>query len=129
VEKGGIEYQRRIANLNNETVSHLLWECRWVYGVLENVLNRLTGDNNGIVNKNNSFGGWELERRYDRELTVIILHFVKYLIYVCRNRRTVLTFAYVMYELGKLINNMGRRDRWRAGVVNLGDILKGVYTI
>jgi hypothetical protein len=57
VMEGGVEYRRRIANLNNETVVHLFWGCRWVNGVVEMVLNQLTGDNNMIVSKDKYFGG------------------------------------------------------------------------
>jgi hypothetical protein len=97
VVEGSLEYVRRIANLDNETVGHLFWGCRWVNGVVERVLKQITGNDNVIVSKEKYFGGWALDSKLDRELSIIILHFVKYLIFVCRNRRTIVSVTHIRF--------------------------------
>ncbi len=58
---------------------------------------------------------------------MIILHFIKYLIFVCRNRRTIVAIAHVRFELNRLFNSIGKREKWRSGMERLGEIMRGVY--
>jgi hypothetical protein len=127
VMEGSMEYARRIANLDDETVGHLFWGCRWVNGVVETVIKQITGDDNIIVSKDKYFGGWAIESKMEQELSIIILHFVKYLIFVCRNRRNIVTITYIRYELSRLFISLGKREKWRAGMDRLGEIIRGVY--
>ncbi len=111
VMEGSVEYMRRIANLNNETVGHLFWGCRWVNGVVETIIKHITGDDNIIVSKDKYFGGWALASKLDQELSITILHFIKYLIFVCRNRRTTVTIAHVRFELNRLFCSIEKREK------------------
>jgi hypothetical protein len=129
VLEGSMEYERRIANLDNETVGHLFWSCRWVNGVVEMVLKQTTGSDNVLVSKEKYFGGWDLESKIDRELSIIILHFVKYLIFLCRNRRTIVSVTYIRFELDRLFTSIRKREKWRSGMERIRETLKGVYII
>jgi hypothetical protein len=50
VMRNSPEYMRRISNLSGESVSHLLWGCRWVNSIIESTFNRLTEENNRHIN-------------------------------------------------------------------------------
>ncbi len=80
-----------------------------------------------MVSKDKYFGGWALDSKLDQELSIIILHFVKYLIFVCRNRRTIGTITHIRFELNRLFISIEKREKWRSGMDRLGEIMRGVY--
>jgi hypothetical protein len=57
---------------------------------------------------------------------LIIVHFVKYYLYTCRNRRKLPTVTGLTYEFTGLERTMGRNDTWntnfRECVNNFGEI-------
>ncbi len=129
VRDGSDEYLRRIANLNDENISHLFWGCRWVNDTIRATFNRLTGDNNRHVSKNRYFGGWELKSRSEQEVLLIVVHYKKYITYVCRNRRVIMSVAHVYYELDGLLGKLNKREKWRTFVMNVGEMLRGIYEL
>jgi hypothetical protein len=120
------EYTRRIENLNRETVSHLLWECRWVNNIILNVIIGIIGVHRR-VDKNKFMGGWIMENKRSQELILITIHYIKYIIYVCRNRRILPTLAHVRYELGELLYMLGKRAKWQGGILIFATSLRGIF--
>jgi hypothetical protein len=127
VQEGSPEYLRRIGNLNNETGIHLLWECRHVNPVILATFNRLTNAQGGVIDRNIFMGGCELESSRSTVLLLIIIHFIKYAVYVCRNRRVLPTVTYIMYETMELITTLRVREKWRETIRNLPELLRKVY--
>jgi hypothetical protein len=78
VREGSLEYVRRVSNLMNETILHLLWDCRWVNDVIQLTFNRITGDRDRIVNRSRYMGRWEIENVKLQEVMLILIHFIKY---------------------------------------------------
>ncbi len=58
VREGSPEYARRIANLSNETVTHMLWDCRWVNSIIQCTFNRICGAGNRVVDRDKYMGGY-----------------------------------------------------------------------
>ncbi len=102
------EYVRRISNLSVETVSHLLWGCRWVNNTVQSTFNRLTGENNRNIDVNKYMGGWLIENKQSQETVLVVIHFVKYVIYVCRNRRVLPLVVHLRYEIDELLLAMSK---------------------
>jgi cytochrome c oxidase assembly factor CtaG len=127
VLRGGPEYLRRLSMLSAETVSHLFWGCRWVNSTIQNTFNRLTDGNNRTVDVNKYMGGWVIETKGNLELILIVIHFVKYIIYVCRNRRVLPSVVHVRYEIEELLNVLRKRRKWMGYLTHLGETLKGIF--
>jgi hypothetical protein len=127
VQRDGPEYLRRLSRLSAETVTHLLWGCRWVNNVIQCTFNRLTGEANMNVNVDKYMGGWLIEKKWNMELVLIVIHFVKYVIYVCRNRRLLPTVVHLRYEIEELFKIVGKRKKWWGHMANLGETLKGIF--
>jgi hypothetical protein len=117
------EYTRRIENLNSETVSHMMWDCRWVNNIISFHFHFI----HRRVDKNRFMGGWVMENKRTQEVILLIMHYVKYIFYACRNRRILPTLAHVRYELGELLLMMGKRMKWYNGISNLATHLRGVF--
>ncbi len=127
VLRDGPEYLRRLSMLSAETVSHLFWGCRWTNSTIQSTFNRLTDENNRTVDVNKYMGGWVIEKKWNLELILIVIHFVKYVIYVCRNRRILPSVVHVRYEIEELFKILGKRKKWRGYLTNLGETLKGIF--
>jgi hypothetical protein len=127
VLRDGPEYLRRLSMLSAETVPHLLWGCRWVNNVIQSTFNRLTAEDNMNVNVDKYMGGWLIEQKWNMELVLIVIHFVKHVIYVCRNRRILPTVVHVRYEIEELFKMLGKRKKWRGHMTNLGETLRGIF--
>jgi hypothetical protein len=120
------EYTRRIENLNRETVSHMLWDCRWVNNIIQNVIVGIIGVHRR-VDKNKFMGGWVMENKRSQELILITIHYIKFIVYVCRNRRILPTLAHVRYELGELFHMLGKRVKWQGGILIFATSLRGIF--
>jgi hypothetical protein len=126
VEHNSPEYTRRIENLNRETVMHLLWECRWVNTKIQRMMRDLLGENR-VVDKNKFMGGWVMENKKAQEVILIVIHYMKFIIYVCRNRRVLPTLAHVRYELGELLGMMNKRSKWQYELMNFRTHAMGIF--
>ncbi len=127
VMRNSPEYMRRISNLSGESVSHLLWGCRWVNSIIESTFNRLTGEINRHVDVNRYMGGWLIENNMMQETVLIVIHYVKYVIYVCRNRRVLPSVVHLRYEVEELLREMQKRKKWGLQMGQLGDNLMGIF--
>jgi hypothetical protein len=118
VREGSPEYVRRISNLNNETVIHMMWSCRWVNNVIHSTFNRIMGDRERLVDHSRYMGGWRTDNAKLQEVILLVIHFVKYSVYVCRNRRVVPSVTYITYELEELILMMRKRTKSQRALQN-----------
>jgi hypothetical protein len=87
----------------------------------------LTGEANMIVNVDKYMGGWLIEQKWNMDLVLIVIHFVKYVVYVCRNRRLLPTVVHLRYEIEELLKIVGKRKKWWGHMANLGETLKGIF--
>ncbi len=127
VRDGSGEYVRRVSNLMNETIGHLLWDCRWVNEVIRSAFNKITGERDELVNRSRYMGGWEIENVKLQEVMLILIHFVKYCIYICRNRRVLPSVTFITYELEELMGLMKKRIKWQRVLQDVRGALRGIF--
>jgi hypothetical protein len=121
------EYMLRIANLSNETLTHMVWECGWVHTTLQWLFNRLCGTVNRVVNKDRYMGGWPMENKKNQELVLIVIHYVKKVLYTCRNRRIKPTNVHMRYEIEEFMRTLAKKHDWGIALNDIGNIMGGIF--
>ncbi len=58
---------------------------------------------------------------------MIVIHYIKYITYVCRNRRILLSEVHVRYELEGLMTVLEKREKWRTAAATLVENLRFIY--
>jgi hypothetical protein len=82
IREGSNEHTRRLSALDRESVNHLFWECNSVKTVITKFFNDIAQENNLNINKEKFFGGWSSISIKRTKVLLIIVHFVKYYIYI-----------------------------------------------
>ncbi len=127
IREGSNEHTRRLSALDRESVNHLFWECNNVKTVITKFFNDIAQENNLNIDKEKFFGGWNSISVKRTKALLIIVHFVKYYIYICRNRKKMPTVAGLTYEFEGLERNMRRSADWstnfREGLGSISEIL------
>jgi hypothetical protein len=95
--------------------------------VVKLTFNRITGERGRVVNRGRYMGGWRTENLKLQEILIVITHFVKYCIYVCRNRRVMPSVAFIVYEVGELISVMKKKTKWQRVIQDLSGNLVGIF--
>ncbi len=72
-------------------------------------------------------GGWLIENKMMQEIILIVIHYVKYMIYVCRNRRILPSVAHIRFEVEGLLWTMSKRKKWEFQLGQLRETLKGIF--
>ncbi len=72
-------------------------------------------------------GGWEIENVKLQEVVLILIHFVKYCVYVCRNRRVLPSVAFITYELEELMGVMRKRVKWQRVIQDVRGKMRGIF--
>jgi hypothetical protein len=121
------EYVLRISNLSNETLTHMMWDCGWVNNILQWFFNRLCGTANRVVNKDRYMGGWPMENKKNQEIVLILIHYVKNVLYTCRNRRVVPSNVHMRYELEEFMGTLVRKPYWYIALNDIGNIMSGIF--
>jgi hypothetical protein len=117
--EGSMEYNRRMDQVENETVNHLFWMCRESQRVISEVINELAGTDNRIVSKDKYLEGMLLPRKCDSNITIMVVRTIQFGLYKCRNRKRIPLKAHIMEEMGGLKSVLGKTVRWREGLNNL----------
>jgi hypothetical protein len=99
------EWNNRLNRLRHGNVHHLFWECEHVRTVVNNVGLHISGLQ-GVHLKKEFFGGLEDISIGNMQMSIIIVHFVKYQIYLANCRNRLPTVPQCMYELEGLVRNM-----------------------
>jgi hypothetical protein len=117
------EYVLRISNLSNETSTHMMWDCGWVNNIVQWTFNRLCGTVNRVVDKDRYMGGWPMDNKKNQEVVLILIHYVKYVLYTCRNRRVVPSNVHMRYELDELMGMLIKKSYWNIALNDIGNIM------
>jgi hypothetical protein len=88
IEEDGRLWLERINRLSHESVNHLFWDCQYVRAVINGIGQRLSGTIGTAFNKKEFMSGLEDISISNMKLTIILVHFIKYQIYIskCRYR-------------------------------------------
>jgi hypothetical protein len=117
--EGSVEYNRRIDQVENETVNHLFWMCRESQRVISEVINDLAGTDNRVVSKDKYFEGLLLPRKCDSNITILVVRTIQFGLYKCRIRKRIPLKAHIMEDMGGLKAVLGKSVRWREGFNNM----------
>ncbi len=124
IVEGSLEYNRRLDQVENETVNHLFWGCRESQRVIGEVVNELAGTANMRVSKDKYFEGTLLPRKCDSNVTIMVARTIQFGLYKCRNRRRIPLKAHIQEELDGLKSVLGKSSRWREGINILGELCR-----
>jgi hypothetical protein len=98
-----------------------------VKDIIKCFFNTVSNENDLNVDKEKFMGGWKISSIKRTRVILIIVHFVKYYIFMCRNRKKMPSIVGLMYEFGGLERNMERSENWgvnfREGIGNISGIL------
>ncbi len=117
------EWNNRLNRLRQENVQHLFWECEHVRPVINKIGLRLTGMQGVNFKKKEFFGGLEDIGIGNMRITILLVHFIKYQIYVCKCRNRIPTVPQCMYELEGLVRNLARGEVWREQVEDIPELV------
>jgi hypothetical protein len=73
--------------------------------------------------KKEFFGGLEDISIGNMRITILLVHFIKYQIYLCRCRNRIPTVPQCMYELEGLVRNLSRGEVWREQVEDIPELV------
>ncbi len=124
IAEGTLEYNRRLGQVENETIHHLFWGCRESQRVIGEVVNEIAGTENMRVNKDRYFEGTLLHRRCDSIVAIIVSRIIQFGLYKCRNRRRIPLKPHILEEIEGLKSAMGNSARWREGINNLDELCR-----
>jgi hypothetical protein len=113
------EWNNRLNRLRHENVQHLFWDCEHVRTVINNVGLRISGLQGVQFKKKEFFGGLEDISIGNMQMSILIVHFIKYQIYLAKCRNRLPTVPQCMYELEGLVKNMSRGEVWREQVEDI----------
>jgi hypothetical protein len=128
IRVGSNEYTRRMSALDMENVNHLFWECNSVKLVIKKFLNDIAQENNRNIDKPKFFGGWNSISIKRTKVLLIVIHFVKYYMYICRNRKKMPTVVGLAYEFAGLERCMRRSAVWSTNFTEVLGSISEIFT-
>jgi hypothetical protein len=117
------EWNDRLNRLRHENVQHLFWECEHVRTVINSVGLRINGLQGFHFKTKEFFVGLEDISIGNIRITIIIVHFIKYQIYLRKCRNRLPTVSQCLYELEGLVRNMARGEAWREQVEDIPELV------
>jgi hypothetical protein len=124
IEMGSAQYEIETAQVDPETLEHLMWACREVNGVVNEYVNELAGTRDEVVSVVKYWEGCELEYNVDTMLSMLTVRFIQYAIYRCRLRKRIPLLATIRDDVGGLVGQLANRTKWRGGVQRLPIIIQ-----
>jgi hypothetical protein len=121
LRRGGVmigtpQYDVEILQVEPETIDHLFWSCNEVKGVIKDLINLMGGTIGEDVSVIKYWEGCELEYNVDSMLSILVVRFVQYAIYRCRNRRRLPLLASIRDDVGALMTQLDKRAKWKGGL-------------
>ena len=112
------EYNIRLNNLPVETVDHIFIGCQFVRLIVRNICvnGLMTGD---FEEKKYLMGNDWTNSMEGITIRCILLHYVKYTIYVMRKSRVLPTLQKIRFECRGLIQNLKKNRRWQPFLRNI----------
>jgi hypothetical protein len=126
LNEGDMEYQAEIDRLPREDNNHLFWECNKTGVLITGIVEQLIGQQVGgriVVSKNKYMCGWEGASKIDTNVSLFIVHFIKYFIYKCKQRKRFPLLLHAMEEFWIAIEHLKKSSKWRASLQHMNVIL------
>jgi hypothetical protein len=119
IDIGSAQFEAEIAQLDGETIEHLLWGCREVKGVIKEYVNELAGTMGEEVSVNKYWEGAELEYKMDTMISIFVVRFIQYAIYRCRLRKRIPLLTTIREDVSFLFRLLSKRTKWQGGMQRL----------
>ena len=111
LDRVGQVYQNLLGNLPRETVEHLFVECRYVRPIILNIVNnRLRAG--AFEDKVYMMGDNWTNSREGITVRCLIMHFIKYQVYLCRCLKRIPTQQLIDFELQRFIDELLKSKSW-----------------
>jgi exonuclease III len=123
IEEEGAEWLGRINRQCHESVIHLFWECTAVRHLIDSVGNWLANTNGRRFNKEKFFSGIDDISPQNIRMCVVIVHYIKFILYECKLRHQLPTLTHVRYELEGLGKLFSKREDWREQVEDIPELV------
>jgi hypothetical protein len=123
---GDMEYQAEIDRLPREDTKHLFWECNKTRLLITGIVEHLMGRHYGgrvIVSKSKFMCGWEGATKNDTNVSLFIVHFIKYFIYRCKQRKRFPLLLHAMEEFWTAVEHLKKSSKWRESLQHMNVIL------
>jgi hypothetical protein len=105
----GIEIQR----LERETIKHCFLECDLVRNTVYKTINKITKTMNERILEKAYWEGGERVSKIETVISILIVRYIQFGIYRCRNRRSVPTVVSLYDEVNGLFEILWRKISWR----------------
>jgi len=117
------EWAARLRGVRHESVQHLMWECEYTQRVVHRVGSILTrGDKERFRKKEYFIGLSDVGIRV-MQMSDLIVHFVKYYLYKCKQRFRIPTANECIFEMGGMLNIMQKGNKWQEEIEDLVEIV------
>jgi hypothetical protein len=123
IEVDGREWLERINRQRHESVSHLFWDCGVVANIIHNVGNWLANTNGPKFRRENFFSGIDDVSPQNMRICIVIVHYIKYILYECKIRYQLPTMTHMRYEIEGLGRVFGKRKEWREQVEDIPELV------
>ena len=123
IEEDGRIWLERLNRLSHESVNHLFWECQHSRAVINGVGQRLSGTIGTAFNKKEFMCGLEDIGIANMKLTIILVHFIKYQIYISKCRHRLPSVPQVMYEWDGLRYTLAKVEYWREPLEDIRELV------
>jgi hypothetical protein len=123
IEEDGRIWTERLNRLSHESVNHLFWECQHSRAVINGVGQRLSGTIGTAFNKKEFMCGLEDIGIANMKLTIILVHFIKYQIYISKCRHRLPSVPQVMYEWDGLMYTLAKVEYWREPLEDIRELV------
>jgi hypothetical protein len=117
-----IEYQVEIERVPREDMTHLFWECDKSSTLVNGVVQSLIGHQmrgGAVLNKQKFMGGWEGATKGETNVNLLVVHFLKYFIFKCKQRKRFPLIIHALEELGVTVDYLKRMSKWREPLENM----------
>jgi hypothetical protein len=124
IEVGSAQYDIETAQVDPETIEHMMWAYREVNGVVKEYVNELAGTRHEAVSVTKYWEGCELEYNVDTTLSILIVRFIQYALYRCRLRKRTPLLVTIRDDVDGLVGQLASRTKWRGGLLRLPTIIQ-----
>jgi hypothetical protein len=118
------QFGDELRRLPAEDPVHLFWGCNMVQTVVQRLLNHMADTGDRIYSQKNYMGGKQLITKEGTMMVVLIVHYVKFRIFVCRLTRKIPLFHPILEHVQDLLGQIRKIPKWRNHVLNLRDCLR-----
>jgi hypothetical protein len=123
IEEDGQEWLESLNRLSHESIGHLFWDCQYVKPVINGLGQRLSGTVGTVFKKKEFMSGLEDISIKNMKMTILIVHFIKYQIYISKCRYKLPSVPQIMYEWEGLKFNLSRGEIWREPIEDIRELV------